>query len=49
MTARLCSQEAFAAITGVSVNTVRAWVLRGAIPSVKLGHCRLINLAGLNL
>ncbi|MDX1296933.1 MAG: helix-turn-helix domain-containing protein [Pseudomonas sp.] len=49
MTARLCSQEAFAAMTGVSVDTVRTWVMRGIIPSVKLGQCRLINLAELNL
>jgi hypothetical protein len=38
MNARLCSKEAFAAMTGVSEDTVRSLVLSGAISSVRLGN-----------
>ncbi|GAB6389411.1 MerR family transcriptional regulator [Stutzerimonas marianensis] len=39
------SNETYAAMNGVSVDTVIAWMQRGTIPSVKMGRPRLVNLA----
>lgn len=45
--ALLCSKETFAAMNGVSVDTVVAWIHTGTVPSVKMGRPRLVNLARL--
>lgn len=45
--ALLCSKETFAAMCGVSVDTVIAWMQNGTVPSVKMGRPRLVNLAQL--
>ena len=43
--ALLCSKETFAAMNGVTVDTVIAWMQSGTVPSVKMGRPRLVNLA----
>lgn len=43
--ALMCSKETFAAMNGVSVDTVTAWIQTGTVPSVKMGRPRLVNLA----
>ncbi len=40
-----CGKETYAAMNGVSVDTVIAWMQSGTIPSVKMGRPRLVNLA----
>lgn len=45
--ARSCSKETFAAMNGVSVDTVIAWMQSGTVPSIKMGRPRLVNLAQL--
>lgn len=42
--ALMCSKEIFAAVVGVSVDTVTAWMQSNTIPSVKMGRPRLVNL-----
>jgi hypothetical protein len=42
-----CSKETFAAMNGVSVDTVIAWMQSGTVPSIKMGRPRLVNLAQL--
>lgn len=42
------TQAAFAALAGVSVNTVAGWVSTGAVESVKLGKTRLVLFPGVN-
>lgn len=43
--ALMCSKETFAAMLGVSVDTVIAWIQSKTVPSVKMGRPRLVNLA----
>lgn len=43
MSAELYTKEAFAALVGVPVEMVAAWIMRGAVPSVKLGKTRLVR------
>jgi DNA-binding transcriptional regulator YiaG len=43
MSAELYSKEAFAALVGVPVEVVAAWIMRGSVPSVKLGKTRLVR------
>lgn len=45
--ALFCSLEIFAAMVGVSEDTVRSWVQVGTVPSIKMGRPRLVNLAQL--
>ncbi|PIA75063.1 DNA-binding protein [Ectopseudomonas toyotomiensis] len=40
-----CSKETFAAMNGVSTDTVIAWMQSGTIPSVKMGRPRFVHLA----
>ena len=42
MSADLYSKEAFAALVGVPVYVVAGWIMRGSVPSVKLGKTRLV-------
>lgn len=42
------TQAAFAALVGVSVDTVAGWVRTGAVESVKLGKTRLVRFPGVN-
>ncbi len=42
------TQAAFAALVGVSVDTVASWVRTGAVESVKLGKTRLVRFSGVN-
>lgn len=44
----LYSQAAFAALAGVSVDTVAGWVRTRAVGSVKLGRTRLVRFPGVN-
>ena len=37
--------ESWADRNGVTYDTARAWVMRGVIPSVKLGKRRMVNSA----
>ncbi|HFI2197281.1 TPA: helix-turn-helix domain-containing protein [Pseudomonas aeruginosa] len=39
------SIERWAERNGISYGTVRAWVYRGVLPSVKLGKLRMVNSA----
>lgn len=48
MNAPLYTQAAFAALAGVSVDTVASWVRTGAVESVKLGDTRLVRFPGVN-
>lgn len=43
--ALFCSLEIFAAMVGVSEDTVKSWVQVGTVPSIKMGRPRLVNLA----
>lgn len=43
----LQTPERFAETVGVSVDTVRGWVERGYVPSVRIGRRRLVNTAAL--
>lgn len=43
--ALMCSKEIFAAMIGVSIDTVIAWIQTNTIPSIKMGRPRLVNLA----
>ena len=43
--ALMCSKETYAAMLGVSVDTVIAWMHSDTIPSVKMGRPRVVNLA----
>ena len=43
--ALICSHEIFAAMVGVTVDTVKSWMQNGTVPSVKMGRPRLVNLA----
>ncbi|MBK3866343.1 DNA-binding protein [Pseudomonas stutzeri] len=45
--ALLCSKETFAAMMGVTEDTVVSWMQTGTVPSVKMGRPRLVNLAKL--
>lgn len=38
------SQERYAALVGVSKDTVRGWLEQGTIPSVKVGKQRFVNV-----
>jgi predicted site-specific integrase-resolvase len=44
----LYTQAAFAALAGVSVDTVAGWVRTGAVESVKLGKTRLVRFPRVN-
>ncbi len=44
----LYTQAAFAALAGVSVDTVAGWVRTGAVESVKLGKTRLVRFPGVD-
>ncbi|WP_312341173.1 helix-turn-helix domain-containing protein [Stutzerimonas nitrititolerans] len=44
----LYTQVAFAALAGVSVDTVARWIRTGAVESVKLGNTRLVRFPGVN-
>ncbi|UIP86928.1 helix-turn-helix domain-containing protein [Pseudomonas phenolilytica] len=44
----LYMQAAFAALIGVSVETVAGWVRTGAVESVKLGKTRLVRFPGVD-
>jgi len=44
----LYTQAAFAALAGVSVDTVAGWVRAGAVESVKLGKTRLVRFPGVD-
>ena len=44
----LYRQADFAALAGVSVDTVASWVRTGAVESVKLGKTRLVRFPGVN-
>ena len=39
----ISSQEQFASFVGVTLDTVRGWVEKRAIPTVKVGKRRFIN------
>jgi excisionase family DNA binding protein len=39
----ISSQEQFAGFVGVTVDTVRGWVEKGVVPTVKVGKRRFIN------
>ena len=39
----ISSQEQFASFVGVTVDTVRGWVEKGVVPTVKVGKRRFIN------
>lgn len=39
----ISSQEQFAGLIGVTVDTVRGWVEKGVVPTVKIGKRRFIN------
>lgn len=39
------TQTKFAEITGVTLPTVRAWVARGYVPTIRVGRRRLIDVA----
>lgn len=41
------SGEIFAAMVGVSHDTVKSWMQTGTVPSVKMGRPRLVNLAAI--
>jgi transposase len=43
--ALMCSKEVYAAMLGVSVDTVISWMQSYTIPSVKMGRPRVVNLA----
>src|SRR3990167_2957575 len=43
--ALICSHEIFAAMVGVTADTVKSWMQTGTVPSVKMGRPRLVNLA----
>lgn len=43
--ALMCSKEIFAAMVGVSIDTVISWIQTNTIPSIKMGRPRLVNLA----
>lgn len=43
--ALFCSLDIFAAMVGVTHDTVKSWVQAGTVPSVKMGRPRLVNLA----
>ena len=43
--ALFCSLDIFAAMVGVTQDTVKSWVQAGTVPSVKMGRPRLVNLA----
>ena len=43
--ALICSHKIFAAMVGVSADTVISWMQTGTVPSVKMGRPRLVNLA----
>lgn len=42
------TQAAFAALAGVSVDTVAGWVRAGAVESLKLGKARLVRFPGVS-
>ena len=48
MSADLYSKEAFAALVGVPVEVVAVWIMRGSVPSVKIGKTRLVRFAVVN-
>lgn len=39
------TQEKFAELAGVTLPTVRAWVQRGYLPTLKIGRRRLVDLS----
>lgn len=43
MSADLYSKEAFATLVGVPVEVVAGWIMRGSVPSVKVGKNRLVR------
>lgn len=43
----LVTIEQFSSTCGVTIRTVEAWVMRGHIPTVKIGRYRLVNVAAL--
>ncbi|WP_405120244.1 DNA-binding protein [Pseudomonas leptonychotis] len=43
--ALFCSMEIFAAMVGVTSDTVKGWIQMGTVPSIKMGRPRLVNLA----
>lgn len=43
----LVSVEQFSRTCGVTVRTVEAWVIRGHVPTVKIGRHRLVNVFAL--
>lgn len=48
MSADLYTKEAFAALVGVPVEMVTAWIKYGTVPSVKLGKTRLVRFVRVN-
>ncbi|MDR7024698.1 hypothetical protein [Pseudomonas peli] len=48
MSADLYSKEAFAALVGVPVEVVAGWIMRGSVPSVKVGKTRLVRFVRVN-
>lgn len=48
MSAELYTKEAFAALVGVPVEVVTAWIMRGTVPSVKVGKTRLVRFVRVN-
>jgi hypothetical protein len=43
----LATIEQFSSTCGVSIRTVEAWVMRGHVPTLKIGRYRLVNVAAL--
>jgi hypothetical protein len=43
--ALMCSKEVYAAMLGVTADTVIGWIQTHTIPSVKMGRPRVVNLA----
>ncbi|NMZ70090.1 hypothetical protein SAMN05216370_2497 [Pseudomonas peli] len=49
MSADLYSKKAFAALVGVPVEVIAGWIMRGSVPSVKVGKTRLVRFVRPNL
>ena len=44
---QILSMSQFGDFCGVTLRTVEAWVLRGHVPTLKIGKHRLVNVAAL--
>ncbi|MEJ1364277.1 MAG: helix-turn-helix domain-containing protein [Candidatus Sedimenticola sp. (ex Thyasira tokunagai)] len=40
--------ERFAELSGVSEDTVRGWIRKDCLPTVKIGKRRMVNIVALN-